>query len=346
MFSASERPHRLSLGIALVAYAAGAGLAGLATAHAVQRVGGVVLTQLAPPSPPRIELRLARLALAAAEPPARPDAAMTPLADRSAERRSMSEGRPRLIERRLAAGPQFGSSSRGTSRWQGFFERPGGEDEEVRRGATYRTVCVRLCDGYYFPVSFAITEDRLGRDREVCESRCGAQGRLFVHRNPGGSIEDMEDLQGRAYRQLRTAFLYRTEYVPSCKCQPHPWEVEARDRHRTYALAVAVRKGSKDAAKELAALQAKAKQAAKASDKNRAGPIVPPAPVEVTNRNGAPAPASKEAEIAARESGTLMRLGGDGAPKKPANIEPARQLPQGPRDPDWAKRAFGAAHGG
>ena len=123
------------------------------------------------------------------------------------------------------------------------WERPRG---------TYRTVCVRTCDGYYFPISFSVTPDRFERDRQACENSCGAQGRLFVYRNPGGDIEDMQDLQGKPYRQLRTAFLYRTEYVADCKCKAHPWEQQARDQHRVYALTAAKRKGDKAARAELA----------------------------------------------------------------------------------------------
>jgi len=54
----------------------------------------------------------------------------------------------------------------------------------------------------------------------------------------------MKDLQGQPYDQLKTAFLYRTEYLPDCKCQPHPWETEATERHRTYAMATTVGHGN------------------------------------------------------------------------------------------------------
>ena len=33
--------------------------------------------------------------------------------------------------------------------------------------ATYRTVCVRLCDGYYFPVSFSTLPSHFARDTET-----------------------------------------------------------------------------------------------------------------------------------------------------------------------------------
>ena len=45
------------------------------------------------------------------------------------------------------------------------------DDEEEEGGArevagTYRTMCVRLCDGYYFPISFTTTRER---SRKGCE---------------------------------------------------------------------------------------------------------------------------------------------------------------------------------
>ena len=196
-------------------------------------------------------------------------------------------------EPRYRGGMPFGSSSRGG--WRSPFDRgrernwwDDDEDQRPRYGATFRSVCVRLCDGYYFPVSFAVTPDRLERDAQVCASRCGNQGRLFVHNNPGGSAEDMVDLAGRPYRQLKTAFLYRTEYVASCTCQPQPWETASQDRHRGYALALAASKGNREAMKELVALQAKVRQTAKAAEPAAAvDPATPPGrEAELARRDG------------------------------------------------------------
>ena len=123
--------------------------------------------------------------------------------------------------------------------------------------STYRTMCVRLCDGYYWPVSFATTDDHFKRDRNACEKSCGSPARLFVYKNPGNEPEDMRDPDGQPYTKLKTAFLFRTKYDASCKCTPHPWEQEAQDRHRVYALEAARRKGDKSAGQELAALKTK-----------------------------------------------------------------------------------------
>lgn len=101
---------------------------------------------------------------------------------------------------------------------------------------TYRTLCVRLCDGYYWPVSFSTTTDGLGEDKEKCESSCGVPVKLFYYRNPDGQPEDAVDLKGEPYMQLANAFRYRNEYVSQCKCQPDPWEAASLDRHKQYAV--------------------------------------------------------------------------------------------------------------
>jgi hypothetical protein len=127
---------------------------------------------------------------------------------------------------------------------------------------TYRTVCVRLCDGSFVPVSFSTTRDRFGEDADTCAKSCtGGGARLFVHRNPGEEVEAMEDLNGNPYRDLPNAFVYKTRYDASCKCRPHPWEDAARDQHRIYALETQRAKGNRAVADELKALRNKQKAA-------------------------------------------------------------------------------------
>jgi uncharacterized protein DUF2865 len=90
------------------------------------------------------------------------------------------------------------------------------EERPKRTGGTYRTLCVRLCDGFYFPISYSTLRKRFAGDAKQCEQRCPSGSRLFVYRNPGEDIDDMIDLQGRAYRKLPTALLHRTQYVADC----------------------------------------------------------------------------------------------------------------------------------
>jgi hypothetical protein len=120
-----------------------------------------------------------------------------------------------------------------------FDRREEREGPPARKAAppAYRTLCVRLCDGYYWPITYSTSRSRAKRDTERCERSCPGRARLFLYRNPGGEVEDMVDLQGRRYRDHPQAFLYRTEYLADCTCRSHPWEAEALARHRAYATA-------------------------------------------------------------------------------------------------------------
>jgi hypothetical protein len=126
---------------------------------------------------------------------------------------------------------------------------------------TYRTVCVRTCDGAFFPLSFSTSRDHFDADASRCEKSCGSESRMFFYKNPGSELDDMEDRQGRPYKKLPTAFLFKTKYVEACKCRPHPWEDASITRHKVYALEAQQAKGNKSAAVELKDLRAKLKQA-------------------------------------------------------------------------------------
>jgi hypothetical protein len=86
---------------------------------------------------------------------------------------------------------------------------------------TYRTLCVRTCDGYYFPISFSTTSEHFPEDAHACEAMCpGAEARLFYYQNPGGTPENMTSITGEQYSSLPTAFKYRTSIDSACTCRP------------------------------------------------------------------------------------------------------------------------------
>ncbi len=57
--------------------------------------------------------------------------------------------------------------------------------------ATYRTMCVRRCDGFYYPISFSTLPSRFPQDSAICQSQCAAPADLFVYKNPGEEIDQM-----------------------------------------------------------------------------------------------------------------------------------------------------------
>ncbi len=86
--------------------------------------------------------------------------------------------------------------------------------------ATYRTLCVRLCDGYYFPISFSTLPNHFARDSDACQSKCAAPSELYYHQNPGGGVEQMISAKSQQpYSSLKSAFKYRKEYVQGCSCK-------------------------------------------------------------------------------------------------------------------------------
>jgi Protein of unknown function (DUF2865) len=110
------------------------------------------------------------------------------------------------------------------------------DDQPLQRGyGMVRTLCVRLCDGFYFPISFATPRSALSRDADSCSASCGAEARLFYYANPGGDVETMVDLNGMAYQSLPNAFKYRKTLVANCRCRPQPWSETELQRHRAYA---------------------------------------------------------------------------------------------------------------
>lgn len=83
---------------------------------------------------------------------------------------------------------------------------------------TYRTVCVRLCDGSFVPMSFSTTRDRFKADAVRCERSCGAPSRLFIGR-PDVPMDDFVDIRGRRYADLPSAFLFRVTFDAGCSCR-------------------------------------------------------------------------------------------------------------------------------
>jgi len=85
---------------------------------------------------------------------------------------------------------------------------------------TYRTLCVRTCDGYYFPVSYSTVPGKFADDEQLCRRMCPAtEVTLYSHRNPGEDVSRAVSMSGRVYSDLPTAFSYRKQYNAACSCR-------------------------------------------------------------------------------------------------------------------------------
>ncbi len=110
---------------------------------------------------------------------------------------------------------------------QGFIEALLGGGGTVRDvngdgapAGTYHTVCVRTCDGYYFPISYSTVPSRFADDEHTCQRLCpAAEATLYSYRNPGEQMEQAVSASGQQYTALPNAFRYRKELVSSCSCR-------------------------------------------------------------------------------------------------------------------------------
>ena len=88
------------------------------------------------------------------------------------------------------------------------------------QSGTYRTVCVRSCDGAYFPISFATVPGRFPDDEKTCKALCpAAEASLYAYRNPGEDMSQAVSINGQPYSSSPNAFRYRQEFNPSCACK-------------------------------------------------------------------------------------------------------------------------------
>jgi hypothetical protein len=141
-------------------------------------------------------------------------------ADRDNQRRSIL-----LALAQSNCGPQYANAVRGPGNFlDNLFGNnnnpvPPGADLGPQSG-TFRTVCVRTCDGAYFPISFATVPARFPDDEKTCKALCpAAEATLFTYRNPGEDINQAVSISGQPYTSSPNAFRYRQEFNPSCACK-------------------------------------------------------------------------------------------------------------------------------
>lgn len=150
--------------------------------------------------------------------------------DRDSQRRSVL-----LALAQNNCGPQYAAAARNPAPGSGagnFLNNLFGNNEPspdsppldaavaTAPSGTYRTVCVRTCDGAYFPISFSTVQSRFADDEKTCKSLCpAADASLFTYRNPGEDMNAAVSISGQPYTSSPNAFKYRTEFNPSCSCK-------------------------------------------------------------------------------------------------------------------------------
>ncbi len=97
-----------------------------------------------------------------------------------------------------------------------------------------RTLCVRTCDGAFFPISSNATPMDFSAQAAQCERMCpGTETELFYHSMVGQESSDMVSAKtGQPYKSMPTAFAYRngspSTRSPSCSCNMAAYHQEMR----------------------------------------------------------------------------------------------------------------------
>ncbi len=140
---------------------------------------------------------------------------------------------------RFGCGTDRGSSATFTQERQTLFDRifgtttdgdftdgdfvDGGDYWGYQGYSTFRTVCVRKSDGYFWPISYSTVSDFLGQDAQACSQMCpNTPVELYYYSNPGEEPEQMRNLAGTPYTALPTAFAYRTNFDTTATCRAAP----------------------------------------------------------------------------------------------------------------------------
>ena len=107
-------------------------------------------------------------------------------------------------------------------------EKSTGPIGEARAGG--KAVCVRSCDGAFFPVSYAASGAHLDTLADMCRALCpNTEVTLYTY-PVTGEIEQAVSINGARYMDSPTALRYRHTFDPSCSC---------RRRGQTWASALA-----------------------------------------------------------------------------------------------------------
>lgn len=108
-------------------------------------------------------------------------------------------------------------------------------EPKASRGGDYRTLCVRTCDGFFFPVSSAAAPSDFARDERTCQMMCpGTKTALYFHDALGQESEDMISARTREpYAEMENAFAYRNASAPmskACGCNMRAFYNEMQRR--------------------------------------------------------------------------------------------------------------------
>jgi hypothetical protein len=224
---------------------------------------------------------------------------------------------------------------------------PSGDKGPVQAHSGSYAVCVRTCDGSFFPVSYSGAGSRSDSLEDVCRSLCPNADMALYSFPFGGTIEEAASPTGEAYANLPNAGKFEKSVDPSCSCRRkgQSWaealaDAEARYGHEKHDILVTPEK-SAEMARPI--IDPKAKPATDSKGKPNppvvAGPGAPPvagpgatpgapsldtATAPVLDANGADTKLSAAAASVSREGSGIA--GGDVENAKSFSVKQGRTV--------------------
>ncbi len=93
-------------------------------------------------------------------------------------------------------------------------------DQDTRRMGGPMAICVRACDGGFFPITYTARRSQLDDLDALCKAMCpGAEAKLYTQ-SQWKSLESAVSIDGDAYADHPNARKFETSYDASCGCKP------------------------------------------------------------------------------------------------------------------------------
>ena len=191
-----------------------------------------------------------------------------------------------------------------------------------------KAVCVRSCDGYFFPVSYSAGGSRLEGLQDMCKALCpNAEVSLYTY-PMSADIDQAVSIGGARYVDSPNSLKYRQSFDSTCSCRK-------RGQSWAEALAIAEQKLGSESRSDIIVTPAKSVELSRPRIDPKAKPAKP-AP-EAPKVAAAPSPSDqleKQAGAISRESSGIAAGDGAGGPLLSTDKGQTREI----IGPDGVKR--------
>ena len=115
-------------------------------------------------------------------------------------------------------------------------ETEGSEQGDNHLGGAL-AICVRQCDGGFFPVSYSARRANLDELATLCKALCPNAEVALYTKSPWGELDSAVSISGDSYGDHPNALKFQKTRVPACGCKPpdKSWAEALADAERILA---------------------------------------------------------------------------------------------------------------